>query len=54
MNIIKVGRYFLMEVPDIGFDDHPILTNERDKAMRLSDDAAMDWADELGGTVERY
>jgi hypothetical protein len=53
MNTVKVGKYFLMEVPDAGFNDHPVLTLDKSEALALTHEEASDWASELGGSVGR-
>lgn len=53
MNLVKVGKYFLMEVPDVGFADHPVLTMDKGEAATFTYEEAKDWAAELGGSVGR-
>ena len=51
--LVKLGSYWLQTVPDTGFTDHPVLTNDISEALSLSEDEAQDWAYELGGEVVR-
>lgn len=51
--LVKLGSYWLQQVPDSGFVDHPVLTNVEEEALDLAEDEAQDWAYELGGEVVR-